>query len=720
MRRKLIASATPPLIKKEKIEKMRINKKLYTTSIIAILTISMVLMAFPLASAVTAPTFSTGVADVQVGQKVTVTATSTPGAQVEVYWESQKAWDGAQGLLGAAYSTGTAFSLQITIPAAAAGAHDVILKDLGDASVSSAAITVAPKLVISPTVGLAGDVITVTGTGYNDLEAITMTYWNGAADVTLTTSPLVPQSSALGSFTCTFVVPATAVTAAGNIIATDVTGGTAAAQLTVGPYIVLTPTKGLKASTVQVAGRGFTPNKLVDIRWYLDTPPTTYVTVLAATPADAAGAFTVTITVPLLPDALAPGTPYTIRAIDNNTPTPVQADATFTLIQTNAITVTPAAGKVSSTVTVTGTWFSGNSLVTVTFDDTEVAVITSSGTGSFSTTFTVPADAALGAHTITATDAKAVTASKTYVVVVDSFMVETRATEYVRMDVISIKSSATIKTDCVLRITDPAGSLFFTVNINNAADWQTLVGGLNQISYTAIYAGQQLAIPSDAPLGSWNFTCYNAGMTAILDTNLFTVAAKATQQDVLDALNDLEDNIQSIVTTSEGKIIAVVNTKTGTIMTDLSALDPKLQGIEDTVVIIATMLGEVQVDISALNFGTMGVDITAIKGDVATIKTNIGTVDTKVSNLDPVIGAIAGQNAEVQTKLGTLEGKITSIEGNTATIETSVGTLQADITDVKAEVGVDMTPVWIAVVLSLVAAIAAIFAVITIRQKIAG
>jgi len=321
----------------------------------------MVLMALPLASAITVPTFSTGIADVQVGDKVTVSATSTPGAQVEVYWESQKPWDGAQGLLGSGYATGTSFSLKVTIPAAKAGAHDVIVKDLGDSTVNSTSITVAPKLVITPTVGLAGDVITVTGTGFNDLEAITMTYWNGAADVALTTSPLLPQTGATGSFTCTFVVPAAAVTKADGIQATDVTGGTDAAQLTVGPYIVLTPTKGLKATTVQVAGRGFTPNKLVDIRWYLDTPPTTYVTVLDNTPADAQGAFTVTITVPLLPDAVAPGTAYTIRAIDNNTPTPIEADDTFTLIQNAGITVTPPAGKVSSTVTVAGTWFSASS-----------------------------------------------------------------------------------------------------------------------------------------------------------------------------------------------------------------------------------------------------------------------------------------------------------------------------------------------------------------------
>jgi hypothetical protein len=299
------------------------------------------------------------------------------------------------------------------------------------------------------------------------------------------------------------------------------------------------------------------------------------------------------------------------------------------------------------------------------------------------------------------------------------FMVETRATQYMRMDVLSVKSLSTSATDVILRIVDPTGLIWYQEAVT-AGEWQ-LISGAYQINYNTLDL-TWWPITSDAPLGTWNFTCWNSGATQILDTNLFTVIAKPTQQDVIDALDALEGTITGLITTSEGKIIAAINTKTGTIMTDLSALMPKLQGIEDTTVIIATMLGEVQVDIANLDMSalaSLGVEISAIKGDVATIKTNIGTVNTKLSTLDPVVGAIAGQNAEIVTKLGTLEGKITSIDGNTATIKTNVGTLQADVSDVKAK-EVDMTPVWIAVVLSLVAAIAAIFAVITIRQKIAG
>jgi hypothetical protein len=271
-------------------------------------------------------------------------------------------------------------------------------------------------------------------------------------------------------------------------------------------------------------------------------------------------------------------------------------------------------------------------------------------------------------------------------------------------------------------IRDPTGATWWT------GTWPMTASGP---SWSVLYQDQLFGVdehamlPADAPLGTWNWTIAYTGTTtgANTATGLFTVAALPNMQTVLDALAEMKAQVEGVITTSTGQITALINTKSGQIMTDVSALDPKLQGIEDTVIIIATMLGEVQMDIADLDLSalnTLGVDITSIKNDVATVRTNIGTVQTAVSNLDPVIGALAGQNAEIQTTLGTLDGKIVAVDGKVATVQTSVGTLQADISDVGADLPVDMTAVWIAVVLSLVAAIAAIFAVITIRQKIAG
>ncbi|HRU81816.1 MAG TPA: hypothetical protein P5168_04635, partial [Candidatus Methanomethylicus sp.] len=74
----------------------------------------------------------------------------------------------------------------------------------------------------------------------------------------------------------------------------------------------------------------------------------------------------------------------------------------------------------------------------------------------------------------------------------------------------------------------------------------------------------------------------------------------------------------------------------------------------------------------------------------------------------------------LESSLGTLQGTVTAMNGNVATIRTDLGTVKADVSSLKGFLPVDMTPIWIAVVLSLVAAIAAIYAVVVIRGKIAA
>jgi len=85
---------------------------------------------------------------------------------------------------------------------------------------------------------------------------------------------------------------------------------------------------------------------------------------------------------------------------------------------------------------------------------------------------------------------------------------------------------------------------------------------------------------------------------------------------------------------------------------------------------------------------------------------------TIMSKLNPVIASIVGDIATIKTDLGTVKGTVTTIQGNVATIKTDLGV-------VKGNVPVDMTPAWIAVGLSLVAAIAAAIAAVGIFRKMA-
>ena len=707
---------------------MQINKKLNATLIITLLTISALIAAIPMVSAeITTNPFivteggTTAVAGGAVGTQIDVVGNSTSGladsfATVTIYLDALSGT-----VLGTVSADNTgAYRKTITIPETIAGSHYIIVND-GETESGGTIFDITPTISTSVSLALPGDTVTVTGKGYAANDDITLTL-NSTTLTTpySTTLTVTPTSNALGSFEVDLTVPVIAFADFDvyNLNGTDEDMNVAFTPINIDYYIKLTPTAGPTGITTTISGR-IKPNVAYSITFNSAS--------IASGTTTADGSYSATYTIP---GVLGPaGYPVVITWETTNTRT-----ATFTVTAPPTIVLGAPNGISGTVVTITGSGFSGSANITLYFGSTVVnsttmnaafGKTTSGGALPTGLTFVVPTIAP-GVYPVSVVDQYGATSASGVFFTIDAtpvFMAETSATQYMRMDFLSIKALSTSATDVILRIADPNGLIWYQEAVA-AGEWQ-MISGAYQIPYNALDL-TWWPITSDAPLGNWNFTCWNSGATQILDTNLFTVVAKPTQQDVLDALDDMEGTIQGLITTSEGKIIAAVNTKTGTIITDLSALMPKLQGIEDMGVIIATMLGEVQVDLANLDMSvltSLGVDITAIKGDVATIKSNIGTVNTAVSNLDAKVTSVSGNVATIQTTLGTWEGIILGIDGKTATIETGVGALQADITDVKADVGdfsVDMTPVWIAVVLSLVAAIAAIFAVITIRQKIAG
>jgi hypothetical protein len=66
------------------------------------------------------------------------------------------------------------------------------------------------------------------------------------------------------------------------------------------------------------------------------------------------------------------------------------------------LTLTPTAALPGTTITVSGGDRVPGSTVTITFDNTVIGTTIADATGSFTTTVTIPADAASGSHTISA------------------------------------------------------------------------------------------------------------------------------------------------------------------------------------------------------------------------------------------------------------------------------------------------------------------------------
>jgi len=719
-----------------------------------------------------------------VDDKVTVSGTcTTPGGLIQVYWDSVKDWDGTAGLLAEDYAVSTSYSIEITIPEADHRTHYVIVKDVEANEIESAPLIVEPKIVLDPSAGIVGDTITVDGTGFDkttptsstsvdmsligvegeavgigdgDTESFDLAYiakedtvkvyvdgvlttdytisdditiaFNSApasgavitADYTFSSeeslmiSPSGLKTSSLGSFTATFTIPSTLRDGTYTVEASA--GVSATAKLKVGTVITLTPKTGLPGTEVTVSGRGFAPSSTVDVLWLFTSD--SWLVVVDDQPTDSNGAFSATFTVPT-----APCDDYTVKAVDTEDET-VYATATFTVTGVTKITLTSKSGPPGISVTVKGEWFTKGRTVTVYFDGTAVGTgtVTFTSPYTFEVTYIIPDDTAYGAHTFKAVDSAGVEASATFTVTERLTIIKTRSTEYLQGDVVSfyVNSTEEFKSEgdgyeaITISIIDPNGYRYGTIDLVPVeADGVWIVP----------YSNSTVSLSSDAALGLWNWTAtYNLEGVAVEQTakGNFTVVERPTLATILGRLDAMEATITGVITDSEGDLTAVINSKAGTITTKLDALNPKLQGLEDLGVVIATDIDDIQLTLDALDIDALGLKIDSIQGDVAYIKSNIGDITTSVDSLGAKVTSLSGDVATVSTKLGDLQGTVTSIDGKTATVKTDVGDIKADVSDILAKPEVDITPVWIAVVLSLIAAIAAIFAVVTIRQKIAG
>ncbi len=287
----------------------------------------------------------------------------------------------------------------VTVPSGTSAGSYFVIVYTGGAVVNSAPFTVTvATIMLSPTQGLAGKSVTVTGSGFSVNTPIGTFTFNGATPAQSCTSQM---TSGTGAFSCTFTVPASSagaktVVASGNDVGT-VSGDSASATFTVlVPTIVLSPTQGPKGITVTVTGSSFSPSTPISIFTFNGATPAQSCT---SQMTSGTGTFSCTFTVP--PDSAGA---YTVVATGSDGGSDT-ASATFT-ITTPTITLTPSQGPVGSSVTVSGTGYSVNTAIgTITIAGGAIATQTctsqtTSATGTFSCTFSVPSVSA-GAHTVT-------------------------------------------------------------------------------------------------------------------------------------------------------------------------------------------------------------------------------------------------------------------------------------------------------------------------------
>ena len=159
------------------------------------------------------------------------------------------------------------FTCTIIIPESTVDTHVITVTD-ESGNEPEAEFNVKPKITIDPTSGAVGEVIKVSGTGFEDREQITITV-DGSR---VTTIPLFVQTNGKGSFAGSFLVPYYAVSDTSKIRASDSSFNSVEAELTILTGISLSPatsqtSPGHVGMELTLYGTGFIASSQITITY---------------------------------------------------------------------------------------------------------------------------------------------------------------------------------------------------------------------------------------------------------------------------------------------------------------------------------------------------------------------------------------------------------------------------------------------------------------------
>ena len=222
---------------------------------------------------------------------LTVTGTGfTPGDQVTPsFGGSTLSCNDATGIVAGDSS----FACNITVPASSAGPYSIgaSTPDDGGPFFAVGTFQVDPALTFSPSHGIVGSDVVLTGSGFTSSEVVTP-YFNGTS-APCNEGPVDVVSD--GSFTCTVTVPTSAAGAYVINASTPADGNVSAAgTFTVTPVLTFSPSIGDVGSSVTLNGTGFTPGDSVTPYFNSTSTSCNEGTVQVA----GNGSFTCTVTVP--------------------------------------------------------------------------------------------------------------------------------------------------------------------------------------------------------------------------------------------------------------------------------------------------------------------------------------------------------------------------------------------------------------------------------------
>ena len=296
-----------------------------------------------------------------VGEQVTVNGTGFRASRnVTIRFDNRTAVTTSTNSKGS-------FSVKFSIPESSYGSHEVTADD--GTNRLSIGISVKQSVTISPKSGPVDTKLTVTGTGFRNDRPMTITFDGDEVD----TSPTSVNTDEDGSFSASLQVP-TCVNGTVEVAASD-GKYTATAEFTIRAGITLDPGSANVGDTVNIVGNGFRANRLITLTFddeEVDSIPATI-------RSDSKGCFEVDFTIPSSTNGI-----HEIRADDDAE----VAKVNFTTLST--ISLSPSGGPINAKVTIEGTGFGSNRVVTIEFDNNHVRTSATDAKGSFVTEFVVP------------------------------------------------------------------------------------------------------------------------------------------------------------------------------------------------------------------------------------------------------------------------------------------------------------------------------------------
>ena len=356
---------------------MKKNKALRSIAIAAVLSSAAALI--PATPAFAQPEIILDPVSGSIGTEVTLTGTdfaSFKNTEVIILFDNQNI-DASPLTVPESGSFTTTF----TVPDdAEAGTAYVKVQTILGGEIKKSFIVEGPEVGLDSGEGAVGTVVTVEGRGFYAGGETDIYYYTKGNKVNIATE----TASASGDFSLTLSIPES-IAGEHKIIAEDILGNSAEASFEVLPSIILSAYSGATDNQITVGGNGFADGSDITINFGGIE--------VGEDITNKYGSFQVPVVVPTMESGS-----YVVEVEDDDGN---WSKAAFTIAA--GATLNQSSGEVDTPLIVSGVGFNAAVLITITYDNLEVATTVSDENGAFSAAFKAPPSSG-GNHTITITD----------------------------------------------------------------------------------------------------------------------------------------------------------------------------------------------------------------------------------------------------------------------------------------------------------------------------